>query len=534
MASVWAAEDQSLGRLVAIKIPSDRLVGDSDGRRRFEREARAAAALSSHPHVVTIYDVDERDGHPFIVMEHFSGGTVSDAIKHGQVDRERALRWLAEAASALDAAHERGVTHRDVKPGNLMLDGRGRLAVGDFGIARQELDDTMTLPGTVIGTAAYISPEQADGRSATAASDRYALGVVAYELLTGRRPFEGDQVAAQARAHIEDEPPPASTRRPGLPRALDPVLARALAKDPAQRWPSAAAMVAALREALGEAGAEAAAVEQTAPTHEMGAGIAKAGAGAGAGAGLAALGAAADSGASGAAARARSPRAPRPAAAAAGAEPAGFKALGPRRRRAFAIPAVIVLAAAGVVLAVILGGGGGDTGPKATTSAKRPASTARHTTSSASSTPATPAQTTPTQPSTASSTPSTTASTGSSDPSSLNARGLALSQQGSYDQAIAMLRQATSNCPVSQTDPCAFALFNLGHALRLAGRPGEAIPVLEQRLANPDQRGTVQHELDAARAEAAAQGGSTSAGPAAGAGKPGKAKGHDKKPKGGG
>ena len=153
---------------------------------------------------------------------------------------QTALRWLREAAAALDTADDAGVVHRDIKPGNLLLDEHERLAVADFGIARLAWEDQLTATGQVLGTAAYLSPEQAMGEAATAASDRYALAVVAYELLTGSRPFEAEHFAAQARAHVEDPPPPASSRAPELSRAVDAVLERGLAKEPGDRWPSAA------------------------------------------------------------------------------------------------------------------------------------------------------------------------------------------------------------------------------------------------------------------------------------------------------
>ena len=241
MASVWEAADELLGRAVAVKVLASHLAEDDRARLRFEREARAAAGLSSHLHVVTIYDVGEYEGRVFMVMELMRGGTVGERLKAGRaIADETALRWLREAASALDAAHEAGIVHRDIKPGNLLLDDRDRLAIADFGIARLALEDQLTATGQVLGTASYISPEQAVGKPATAASDRYALAVVAFELLTGSRPFRAEHFAAQARAHVEDLPPLASERDPSLPRGVDAVLDRGLAKEPDERWPSAA------------------------------------------------------------------------------------------------------------------------------------------------------------------------------------------------------------------------------------------------------------------------------------------------------
>src|SRR3954465_6159484 len=210
MATVYACEDQTLGRLVAVKVLAPALAADESSRARFQREARAVARVSDPPHVVTIYDIGESDGTAFITMEYFPGGTVNDRLKDGApVPLPTVVRWLDEAASALDHAHAAGIVHRDVKPANLLLDANGRLAVGDFGIARMATDVGVTSTGTVLGTAAYLSPEQALGQSATPASDRHALAVVAYELLTGERPFQAEHPAAQARAHVE-APPPAS------------------------------------------------------------------------------------------------------------------------------------------------------------------------------------------------------------------------------------------------------------------------------------------------------------------------------------
>src|SRR5688572_65017 len=250
MASVWEAHDELLDRPVAVKVLASHLGEDDRARRRFAREARTAAGIS-HPNLVTIYDVLESDGRSYIVMELLRGGTVADRLRSEEdIPHRVALRWLEEAASALDAAHEAGIVHRDVKPANMLLDEKGRLAIGDFGIARLGLEDQITQTGQVLGTAAYISPEQAMGEPATAASDRYALAVVAFELLTGAKPFSADNFAAQARSHVEDEPPLASERDIDVPPAADRVLERGMAKDPEDRWESAGAMVRALDDAL--------------------------------------------------------------------------------------------------------------------------------------------------------------------------------------------------------------------------------------------------------------------------------------------
>ena len=252
MGDIYAADDEMLGRRVAIKLLAERFARDEAIRGRFTREALAAARLSGHPHIVTIFDVGEADGHPFIVMEYLPGGTVADRARRGPVAQADALKWLAGTASALDEAHRNGIVHRDVKPANLLLDTRDEVHVADFGIARvlDQATSGMTITGTVLGTAGYLSPEQARGEPATPASDVYGLGIVAYELLTGGRPFEGGSATAEASAHIHQPVPPASERSVGLPAEVDRVFDRALAKDPGQRYGSARDFVEALREAL--------------------------------------------------------------------------------------------------------------------------------------------------------------------------------------------------------------------------------------------------------------------------------------------
>ena len=253
MASIWAAEDRQLRRRVAIKVLAEQFADQPNFVARFEREARTAASLSGQPHVVTIYDVGEHAGRPFIVMENLSGGTFGDRMSAGRPHREEILRWLGEAASALDFAHEKGVVHRDVKPRNLLFDDHGRLVVADFGIARAAFEDSLTASGELLGTAAYIAPEQVSGGAATPASDRYALAVVAYEALTGGLPFGGGTLIEIATKRSQMDPPRPSERSPELPPAVDDVMLRALHADPAQRWPSATEFVDALERALAHA-----------------------------------------------------------------------------------------------------------------------------------------------------------------------------------------------------------------------------------------------------------------------------------------
>ncbi len=230
MAEIYRATDTALGRDVAVKVLTEHATEDEDLRARFLREALAAARLSGEPHTVSIYDVGERDGRPFLVMEYLAGGSLAEKLGNGHVSRSQALLWLEQAARALDSAHAHGVVQRDVKPANLLLDGSGNLHVADFGIARTDGLESNTQAGAVLGTAGYLAPEQQSGARATAASDLYALAVVAFELLTGSSPH-----ANPSRA---------------LPPAANAVFARALAVDPADRYESCLELVAALQSAL--------------------------------------------------------------------------------------------------------------------------------------------------------------------------------------------------------------------------------------------------------------------------------------------
>lgn len=253
MGDIYRATDSVLGRVVAIKILADRYARDESVRERFTREALSAARLSGEPNTITIYDVGEHGDRPYIVMEYLSGGSLDDVVRSGtEKSPERLFTWLEEAARALDAAHREGIVHRDVKPANLMLDGEGHVHVADFGIASSAGMDSLTMTGTVLGTAGYLSPEQAQGERAGAASDRYALAIVAWELLTGRRPFESESATAEAVAHV-NAPVPAISSAGNLPRELDPVFEQALAKEPAERHETSGEFVAALRSAFSDA-----------------------------------------------------------------------------------------------------------------------------------------------------------------------------------------------------------------------------------------------------------------------------------------
>jgi eukaryotic-like serine/threonine-protein kinase len=260
MGTVWSAYDSVLRREVAVKVLSEAYSQDTRAARRFLREARAAARLSNHPNVVSIYDVGRGDpinsrpaaspSRPFLVMEHLPGETVAEALEAGNVRPQRALRWLAQAAAAIDYGHRHDVVHRDIKPHNFLLDANGDLRIADFGVARVGGAEPLTRTGQLLGTAAYLSPEQGLGEPASPASDRYALAVTAFELLVGRRPFNAENATAQLRQHVDEPPPRASRWNPQLSPAVDKVLARGLAKRPQQRWSSATEFVEALKSAV--------------------------------------------------------------------------------------------------------------------------------------------------------------------------------------------------------------------------------------------------------------------------------------------
>jgi serine/threonine-protein kinase len=265
MSSVFSGWDRTLSREVAIKVLASELVGDRVFVERFDREARAAASLS-HRNVVAVFDSGVDDGARFIVMEHVSGRTLSALLRDGEIPIEHALEIAIGVSQALGAAHAHGIVHRDVKPGNVMVGANGQVKVLDFGIARALAATSLTRASTVIGTAGYLSPEQAEGRAVDARSDLYALGCLLYEMLTGRPPFVADSVAALVHQHVTRSPEPPSRLRHEVSPALDAIVLRLLAKDPRERYPRARALTAAL---ITEQAARASAAEP--PTRVMGA-----------------------------------------------------------------------------------------------------------------------------------------------------------------------------------------------------------------------------------------------------------------------
>jgi eukaryotic-like serine/threonine-protein kinase len=443
MGEIYLAEDRTLGRKVAIKLLAERFARDEAIRRRFTREALAAARLSGHPHIVTIFDVGEADGRPFIVMEYLSGGTLADRSRRGPVSRDQAVEWLEQAADALDSAHENGIVHRDVKPANMLLDERAVVHVGDFGIARvvDETTTGMTLAGTVLGTAGYLSPEQARGEPATPASDVYSLGIVAYELLTGGRPFEGGSATAEAAAHIHQPVPPASERGVGLPGEVDAVFERALAKDPQHRYRTARDFVRALCLALETR-------DQTKPLPVQPGGV--------------------------------------PPDRVAAPLPAYTR----KRRPWLPVLAVLAIAAAaiaGVVLAATLGGDGGGqaadrtTEPRASTIEVTVTETGPQTTvervTTVEAPPPAPPPTAPTAP------PPASAATSISAARSLNNQAFALMQQGRYAEALPLAQRALARLEGSGVIDEAYANYNVGRSLIELGRCDEGLPYIDRSQA---------------------------------------------------
>jgi serine/threonine protein kinase len=247
MGTVYRARDRVLDRVVAVKLLPAEMASDDQAADRLQREARSAARLN-HPRIVSVFDAGLEDGTPYLVMEYVEGRTLAEELAdHGQLAPERATFIAAGVAEALTAAHTAGVVHRDVKPANVLLVDGDEVKVADFGIARAVEEDTITNPSAVVGSAPYLSPEQVRGESADARSDLYGLGVVLYEMLVGRPPFEADSPVAIAFKHLEEEPEPPSALQSGVAPELDRIVMTALAKDPADRYESAGAFLAALQ-----------------------------------------------------------------------------------------------------------------------------------------------------------------------------------------------------------------------------------------------------------------------------------------------
>jgi hypothetical protein len=442
MGEIFCAVDESLGRAVAIKVLSERFAEDQAVRRRFTREALAAARLSGEPNTVTIFDVGEWNERPFIVMEHLPGGTLDDRItREGPQPVDRVLRWLEQTAAALDHAHAHGIVHRDVKPGNLLLDRDGNVHVADFGIASAAGMDSLTATGTILGTAGYLSPEQAQGQRATSASDLYGLGVVAFELLTGERPFKRESMTAEAAAHANEPVPSASARRAGLPREVDLVFQKALAKRPQHRYSSAREFVDALEDAL-----RASATDETMVM---------------------------------------------PAPAPAPPPPPAPVAARPTRRWPFVLTLLLLGALAGGLLAFALTRGGGDhtaAPPSVRTVVKTIQGQATTVTQQVTTTAASPS-------------PSPPPAAGSQTGSALNDAGFTKMKAGDYQGALPLLQQAVSKLQGTGSLTEAYADFNLASTLLHLNQ----CDGVKELLKNSERIQGHRSEIDTAKAQEKSQ-----------------------------
>ena len=246
MATVYRARQIALDRLVALKVLHPRFSNDPDFVTRFIREASVVARLE-HPNIVTIYDAGQADGSLFLAMRLVEGSNLADLIaRHGPAPLEKVAEIAGQVGAALDFAHQSGIVHRDVKPANILLEAGSRVSLTDFGIAQVGRRDDLAERGVIVGTPEYLAPEVARGEDATPASDRYALGVVVYEMLTGHNPFQGTSVTNTLYRHQFEEPAPLSSSLSGIPREVAIAVATMLRKDPRRRFASCGAFTAVL------------------------------------------------------------------------------------------------------------------------------------------------------------------------------------------------------------------------------------------------------------------------------------------------
>jgi serine/threonine protein kinase len=513
MATVFLCKDERLGRSVAVK----RLHAHSpeETAQRFVREAKLGASLN-HPNLVSVFDTITDDESVLIVMEHVDGLNLADTLRKGPLGTERALSVVRDVAAALDHAHGQGVVHRDVKPANVLLRKDGMTKLVDLGIATAADQTKITRSGVVLGTAAYMAPEQIEGGEMTPHTDIYSLAVVAYEALSGKRARSGRTPMEIAHQVATDGPPDLQEVWSQAPPEAAAVLCRGMAHDPDHRPGSAGELSDELTKALSG-------VDDTRPTRRSPRTVAAGAAGGAALAGGAAAGAAASDGAAGNPAADATPtptpqREPPPSrreqparSARSGGQPprpparAGSSGRGPtpygrqngdsKSRSGLAAGAAALLVVAAAVLAVALISSGGDNGQTAQN--KPPAKTTQHKQTKTSEQPAAQTEQQPAQ-----STPApASGGTGPAEGARLDAQGFRLIQQGQYAQAVPIERRAVASFPNGDTSANhAFALFNLGTALNRSGKPGEAIPYLEKRLSfSNDRRDVVQKELDSAR-----------------------------------
>ena len=465
MAAVYLAHDERLDRNVAVK----RLHtggGDDMDARRFEREAKLGASLS-HPNLVSIFDAEQDDESVLLVMEYVEGETLADLLERGPVEPRRAVEIVKAVAEALDHAHSAGIVHRDVKPGNVLLGRDGSVKLADLGIAKAIERTDITGTGTVLGTPAYMAPEQLEGAELGPAVDIYALAAMAFEMLTGQKARRGRTAVEIAHQVVNEPPPDPRDANPATPDPAAEAIRAGMAKDAAARPRTAVELADRLDSSVGRATTRR--MQRARPV-------------------------------------ATAPVTPR-------AAPAVTRAA-KRDVRWVAIAALLVMAVAAGVIA--LASGGGDDPPERTAGGggeeraeKR--DRAQEGTNPAPAAPATESEQETDTPPPLAGVPVPSGPAGSAEAAAeaeqLHLDGHAALEAGDYNTAIELNTAAIEAFPQGTTWETdmnyAYALYSLGRALRLAGRPDEAIPVLEARLQVPNQTGTVQNELDLARADAA-------------------------------
>ena len=494
MATVYLADDERLGREVAVK----RLHAGSaeDMELRFVREAKLGASLN-HPNLVWVFDTVTDEEGLLIIMEYVDGPTLARELSDGPLRPRRAVEVIAATASALEHAHEQGVVHRDVKPANVLLGRGGVIKLADLGIATAADHTRITRSGVALGTASYMAPEQIEGERVTPATDVYALATVAFELLAGRKARSGRTPMEVAHAITAKPPPDLREAWQQAPAEAAEVVITAMARDPADRPDSVCEFASELARALGE--------ETTARVRLDAARAATGGAaaaGAAAGAGAAPDTAEASPTDEPTVTHAPEPSRPpnRPSA------PAPFP---PRRgqyaapRRSFSaglVAAGAALTAVVVVVVLAAGGGGEPERPRDGSAEPTPPDTAAPQAGRGSGAGGQGSGAGGQGSSAAASVPQPANEGGASEGARLNRQGFGLLNRGQYAQAVPVLERSVEAFPPGTTDvKYGFALYNLGRALRLSGRAGAAVPVLERRLQIPNQRETVQKELDAAR-----------------------------------
>ena len=518
MATVLLCEDERLGRQVAVK----RLHADSpvDVEHRFTREAKLGASLN-HPNLVSVFDTTTDDEGVLIVMEFVDGEPLSRVLRRGPLRPEEVVRMVRDLGDALDHAHAQGVVHRDVKPGNVLIRHDGLTKLADLGIATASDGTRITRSGTVLGTAAYMAPEQLDGSEAGPPADIYALAAIAFEALSGKKPREGRSPMEIAHKIATEGAPDLRDAWPKAPKEAAQVLQRGMTKDPRDRPATAGELARELAAALETAPEPTKRTRLLRREPRRSAAAAAAG-GAAAGAAVGAGGAAARPAASAPAASrpAEAPPSapdtngsstpPRGAAAADREPPTGppgdaksHRSSGRRPSLTAIVLALVFIALAGAALAGSLMSGGDDDGSSDSSADRTPAEPAQPKKKKESEAKKEQAQE-QAAPAPAEEAPAPAEEQPASyDPArgaALNDEGFTMMSQGNYEGAIPVLQQAVDSFPPGTDDiNYAYALYNLGKSLRKVGRFDEAIPILEQRLQIPNQTGTVQRELDLAK-----------------------------------